>query len=329
MNNAENSNNVLRNLNKNKVNQMNLKTLLFSAIDNLLKQEPTNNANIMEKFKKNIQLLFGRLIQFISIDNRIKRTNSNNELNSDTIIIQFKINKDDIELNSDLVFELNWGPEKRFNEYLNVLIDEIGMGTFNNFRNKGSIKLSKLLDKIKSNNSNVNVQSDFAIQNIKNLINKINSKNKINFNNSNIAKEISQLNTLINSINENKKSGKLLNSNKIKLIIELKEKLETSKGKNNNEDLTELLSFIDILINSNNLSKLDYLYAFLFNAYIGKYVNPFERKSLLIDTEEYLKKQYLFMKTLNEQYNTIKNKNNKTLMINLQIPEEESELEES
>lgn len=290
------NNNLLKNLSKNKVNKMNFEELL-NCIYNLINSEERN----INSFEKNINLLFMRLMEFIKINKKFQITNKNNNLNGNIIIIQFIINKDEIGMNSNLVFELNWGTEKKFNDYLNILINELGLGTFNNFKNRNKI-LNNILEEIKTNNSNVNIQSEIAIINIKKIIKKI--MEPTNFNNLNISREISQLNNLINQINENKKSKKILNSNKIKLLNNLKKELEK------NNDLSELINYINILIDSNNFNKLDYLYAFLFNAFDKKYIKPFLRNTFLIDINEYIKKQFLFMKILIENIQNIQNERN-------------------
>lgn len=304
------NNNLLKNLSKNKVNKMNFEELL-NCIYNLINSEERN----INSFEKNINLLFMRLMEFIKINKKFQITNKNNSLNGNIIIIQFIINKDEIEMNSNLVFELNWGTEKKFNDYLNILIDELGLGTFNNFKNRNKI-LNNILEEIKTNNSNVNIQSEIAIINIKKLIKKIMERK--NFNNSNISMEISQLNNLINQINENKKSKKILNSNKIKLLNNLKKELEK------NNDLSELINYINILIDSNNFNKLDYLYAFLFNAFDKKYIKPFLRNTFLIDINEYIKKQFLFMKIFIENIQNIQNEpnsNKKNKIFNINFDE--------
>ncbi len=302
--------NLLKNLSKNKVNKMNFEELL-NCIYNLINSEERN----INSFEKNINLLFMRLMEFIKINKKFQITNKNNNLNGNIIIIQFIINKDEIGMNRNLVFELNWGKEKKFNDYLNILIDELGLGTFNNFKNRNKI-LNNILEEIKTNNSNVNIQSEIAIINIKKIIKKIMELN--NFYNLNISMEISQLNNLINQINENKKSKKILNSNKIKLLNNLKKELEK------NNDLSELINYINILIDSNNFNKLDYLYAFLFNAFDKKYIKPFLRNTFLIDINEYIKKQFLFMKILIENIQNIQNEpnsNKKNKIFNINFDE--------
>ncbi len=302
--------NLLKNLSKNKVNKMNFEELI-NCIYNLINSEERN----INSFEKNINLLFMRLMEFIKINKKFQITNKNNNLNGNIIIIQFIINKDEIGMNSNLVFELNWGTEKKFNDYLNILINELGLGTFNNFKNRNKI-LNNILEEIKTNNSNVNIQSEIAIINIKKIIKKIMERK--NFNNSNISMQISQLNNLINQINENKKSKKILNSNKIKLLNNLKKELEK------NNDLSELINYINILIDSNNFNKLDYLYAFLFNAFDKKYIKPFLRNTFLIDINEYIKKQFLFMKILIENIQNIQNEpnsNKKNKIFNINFDE--------
>lgn len=302
--------NLLKNLSKNKVNKMNFEELI-NCIYNLINSEERN----INSFEKNINLLFMRLMEFIKINKKFQITNKNNNLNGNIIIIQFIINKDEIGMNRNLVFELNWGKEKKFNDYLNILINELGLGTFNNFKNRNKI-LNNILEEIKTNNSNVNIQSEIAIINIKKIIKKIMELN--NFYNLNISMEISQLNNLINQINENKKSKKILNSNKIKLLNNLKKELEK------NNDLSELINYINILIDSNNFNKLDYLYAFLFNAFDKKYIKPFLRNTFLIDINEYIKKQFLFMKILIENIQNIQNEpnsNKKNKIFNINFDE--------